>query len=958
MMNPTLVVRGLPNTSDRAVSIFSSFPVLGQQQSWQLARSVHKKFHICLPFRRAGCSIVSHLSNGDVGSLTATKIDSIQGLKGVFPGGMRRAEVKVPGLVLLLHAEEVVGGGEEAKLKVEMVSAAVTGGITVVALEAGPGSGLTDSQLYFAACVLKEALRGRAKLMVVERADIAAAVGADGVLLSDQGLPTVVARRMMQNALSEVATLPLVARIVTSAESAQVASKEGSDFLILRIPEVVNTNHLVKSVSNLVTIPVFVEASFVSGNSSNIGILSPSLEFVESGANGLVLTGWDVSNAGGNDIFNYIAALTSTIDLAIQQRASSETTLDADDLVQMPLSSEGEESHALNGVLEKDVKLDLQETKLLQEERLLLSSTIDLIKEASPEMEEVTLLVDALAQLDEIFLLVVVGEFNSGKSSLINALLGDRFLKEGVLPTTNEITLLKHSRDSATGEERFERHPDGHFMRYLSVELLKQINVVDTPGTNVILPRQQRLTEEFVPRADLVFFVLAVDRPLSESEVSFLRYIRRWEKKIIFILNKMDVLSQPSELEEVIKFVEDNIRRLLSIDQVLMFPVSARHGLQSKLAATREDGTLDRELLSKNDLWESSGFETLENFILGFLQRSTDAGAERLRLKLETPLNIAAAILGACERKLSLHGSKAEADLKEIARFEEQLQRFQLSLKNDSLVQVQHALAGIEAAKGRADKFIDSILRLSNIESIAKYLIGVDRVETMPVSAGFKSEVIGSAYSDTESSLNTYISWLESNTLRQLDTHYKLVKNRWPDVKVEVGTHKKVPRNEIQYSTPSSLDVLREFDIKAAEIVLEQEIREVVLGTFGGLGAAGVSASVLTSILPTTLEDLVALGLCSAGGFAGIWNLPPRRAEIKKKIQRIADSLARKIETAMQLELRSSVEEVKSNLDFLTNPYRDAAQIKVDSVTKLQNHLSLLSDRLILLRQRVQNIGA
>lgn len=45
------------------------------------------------------------------------------------------------------------------------------------------------------------------------------------------------------------------------------------------------------------------------------------------------------------------------------------------------------------------------------------------------------------------------------------------------------------------------------------------MNLVDTPGTNVILQRQQRLTEEFVPRADLVLFVLSADRPLTESEV-------------------------------------------------------------------------------------------------------------------------------------------------------------------------------------------------------------------------------------------------------------------------------------------------------------------------------------------------------------------------------------------------------------------------------------------------------
>jgi Dynamin family len=63
-------------------------------------------------------------------------------------------------------------------------------------------------------------------------------------------------------------------------------------------------------------------------------------------------------------------------------------------------------------------------------------------------------------------------------------------------------------------------------VRRLGATLLRNVNVVDTPGTNVILERQQRLTEEYVPRADLVLFVVSADRPFTESEVEFLQYIR------------------------------------------------------------------------------------------------------------------------------------------------------------------------------------------------------------------------------------------------------------------------------------------------------------------------------------------------------------------------------------------------------------------------------------------------
>lgn len=63
----------------------------------------------------------------------------------------------------------------------------------------------------------------------------------------------------------------------------------------------------------------------------------------------------------------------------------------------------------------------------MEAERQLLQQLLSLLQQATPEMQEMSMLTDALKQLDELFLLVVVGEFNSGKSSVINALLGSRY---------------------------------------------------------------------------------------------------------------------------------------------------------------------------------------------------------------------------------------------------------------------------------------------------------------------------------------------------------------------------------------------------------------------------------------------------------------------------------------------------------------------------------------------------
>ena len=79
---------------------------------------------------------------------------------------------------------------------------------------------------------------------------------------------------------------------------------------------------------------------------------------------------------------------------------------------------------------------------------MCLKSVLGTGQEVVPGMEEISLLREALKQLDQPFLVVIVGEFNSGKSTVINALLGTRFLAEGILPTTNEISVLKFRRGS------------------------------------------------------------------------------------------------------------------------------------------------------------------------------------------------------------------------------------------------------------------------------------------------------------------------------------------------------------------------------------------------------------------------------------------------------------------------------------------------------------------------------
>ena len=171
--------------------------------------------------------------------------------------------------------------------------------------------------------------------------------------------------------------------------------------------------------------------------------------------------------------------------------------------------------------------------------------------------------------------MVVVGEYNSGKSSLINALLGEPILATGVVPTTDKITLVCH------GEDRGRAAPDENLLEIRHpTPFLRDVNLVDTPGTNSLTKAHQRIVEDYIPNADLILFVTSTDRPLSESERQFLSLIRgRWKRSLVFVLNKVD-LVKPAELAQIMEYIQLNAAQVVG-EAPRIFPVSVRAAEQA-----------------------------------------------------------------------------------------------------------------------------------------------------------------------------------------------------------------------------------------------------------------------------------------------------------------------------------------------------------------------------------------
>src|SRR3990170_4873752 len=224
--------------------------------------------------------------------------------------------------------------------------------------------------------------------------------------------------------------------------------------------------------------------------------------------------------------------------------------------------------------------LNPAQADLVAAERRLVLEVRDALAGADSPRADVDRLAALLVEMDELFLLVVVGEYNTGKSTFINALLGDEVFEMGDLPTTRAISILRHGE--AGPPEAVGEHVQ---LFHYPLEVLRDLEVVDTPGTNSIERMEEAITREFVPRADLVLFVTSLLQPLTASELDFLTHIREWGKKVVFVVNGIDRRNTDDQLGRVREYLEREVSTRLGGQAPTLYFISALQALRGKLAA-------------------------------------------------------------------------------------------------------------------------------------------------------------------------------------------------------------------------------------------------------------------------------------------------------------------------------------------------------------------------------------
>lgn len=266
-------------------------------------------------------------------------------------------------------------------------------------------------------------------------------------------------------------------------------------------------------------------------------------------------------------------------------------------------------------------------------------------------------------RIETPFTFVIVGEVKAGKSSFINALLqtDKEICKVAPSPMTDTIQQI------VFGDVEKTETVNPYLKKiFQNIDILKEIAIVDTPGTNTIVQHHQEITERFIPYSDLIVFVFEAKNPYRQSSWDFFDFIHEeWRRKVIFVLQQKDLLPAEDLGINTAGVRKHAIEK--GIDNPVIFPVSAKMELEHDL---ENSGFLPlRTYLQENITGGKAAHLKLENNITTLLTITT---------KLDTSIEI--------RKKQYIADKRFREDIREIMDQHENKTKYQIDLLTENLL--------------------------------------------------------------------------------------------------------------------------------------------------------------------------------------------------------------------------------------------------------------------------------
>lgn len=566
-----------------------------------------------------------------------------------------------------------------------------------------------------------------------------------------------------------------------------------------------------------------------------------------------------------------------------------------------------------------DAILTTDQEELLKRTRDVLGQLRDVLGTTAVSTQDFAPLSESIRQLDELFLLVITGEFNAGKSAFINALMGQPLLTEGVTPTTSQIYLLRYG--DKTEQKPIEK---GVWLQTAPIELLRQISIVDTPGTNAILREHEALTAEFIPRSDLVIFITSADRPFTESERSFLAQIRDWGKKIVLVINKIDILTNDADREQVINFVTESARQLVG-EISGVFPVSGKMAQQAKAGQPQ--------------LWDGSGFAPMEAFIHDTLD---DNG--RFQLKLLNPLGVGHKLVKHQLQYIEADLNSLKDDTTLLSDIEGQMTYYNEDMQRNFKARLGEIDNLIHSMEKRGDDFFDEMMRMGRIP---------DLLRNKKIEEAFEAQVIADTPQKIELRVSELVDWMVEQDLRQWTAVADHLATRKDDYQNRVVGRSGQVEGTLAYDRQRLIDsigtatrtAVETYDRDQEAHAIAQSARQAVVNTgLAGVGVGlGVAVAAAAQLVWLDVTGVVA-GVTAA--LIGLLILPTRRRRARNDLHEKLDDLRRRLmhnlTEQFDREMRRSsqrIEDVIAPFGRFVRAEQDKIGAQHKSMVELEAHI-------------------
>ncbi|GEM_PF-1098670 len=566
--------------------------------------------------------------------------------------------------------------------------------------------------------------------------------------------------------------------------------------------------------------------------------------------------------------------------------------------------------------LSKDQKIIFESVRNTLTEVLVSASRSNLPRENTETLR------DTLKSLEDHFLIVVVGEFNSGKSSFINALLNTEILETGVTPTTALIHLLRHGAETTSTPIE-----DWGLLITLPSPLLESISLVDTPGTNSVFADHAVLTNWFFPRADLVVFITSADRPYSESESQFLKAVREWGKKTIIILNKSDLIETDEQRASILNFVRDNAEKEFKSD-IPVFSVSARQALNARHQQSRE-------------LWAQSGFDQIESFIQDKLNEKS-----RFNVKMAAALSIGSRL---AQQTLELQQEEIQFYQEDLILADDISEQFQ-HYKTEIDREIQRSLTEIRAIfteiKQSGAQYFESLFKIKNIPNLVRK--DKNRLE-------FQDQVLKSLPTDVERKTTELVETIYSQEQRVTQAAMLQIeqrKTRFPGSGLD--TPDRMERAALLQKMQSSIDEMltkMQTDI-AADIAVRHVQTAMTTALAIEVSAIGLGAA-LTIAATTVATDILGIVAAFWVGIAGFLVLPYYRKKSQQEFNEQITEIENKLINSLEKELNHEVQAQFKQMDQAISPFRSFVQNALDRILKQNEDMETLLSRMQELRSKL-----